>query len=60
MGALSLGYSVGELARLKAEERDDVADGIIQDVDGGQGERFLNLVVRSHFFPGPRRCRKSL
>lgn len=52
MGALSLRYSVGELARLEAEERDDVADGLIQGADGGQGERLLQLVARAHLFPG--------
>ena len=52
MGALSLRNSVGELARLEAEEGDDIADSLIQSADGGQGERLLELIARSHLFPG--------
>lgn len=52
MGALSLRNSVGELARLETKEGDYVADSLIQGADGGQGERFLELIARSHLFPG--------
>ena len=56
--ALALGHLVRPLARLQAQERDDVAHGLVQRADLRQRERLLQLVLVAQLLP--RRAERRL